>query len=157
MKKKISKFTRDDRKHIVKIIENLTDNEDYVSIFDILMKDPAEDIICITDSNDISDEPKKIFLNLSVVSDETLHQVSMYLNKKAKKRNIDIDNTVNIIPNVHNSKSDRTYKLSNYEQNIIKQRDLKKTRDTEYDEINLYKKRKPVPQKRSKIVKPIQQ
>jgi hypothetical protein len=140
--KKTSKFTRDDRKHIVKIIENLPNNEDYVSIFDILMKDPAEDIICISDSNDMSNGPKKIYFNLSVVSDETLYQVSLYLNKKATKRSIDVDNTVNVIPNVQNSKSDRAYKLSNYEQNIIKQSDLKKVCNNQYDDVNLHKKQK---------------
>uniref|UniRef100_A0A6C0C9E9 NET domain-containing protein n=1 Tax=viral metagenome TaxID=1070528 RepID=A0A6C0C9E9_9ZZZZ len=151
--KKISKFTRDDRKHIVKIIENLP-NEDYVSIFDILIKDPAEDIICISDSNNTSDGPKKIYFNLSVVSDETLHQVSFYLNNRAKKRSAvyDVDNSVNVIPNVQNSKSDRTYKLSNYEQNIIKQSDLKKISNNQYEEISLHKKQRPASKK--KVISP---
>ena len=131
-----SKYTRDDRKNIVKSIENLKDDTDYVIIFDILMSDTANDIICTTNSNGV-------FLNLSVVGDDTLDKINVYLDKisKSKQKSVIVDDIVNAIPNTNSFKSDRTYKLSNYEQNIIRQRDLKKVleKDNEYEELSLSK------------------
>jgi len=139
--KKISKFTREDRKYIGGVIANLEDKAVYTGIFDILIKDPADDIICMTNSNDAPGEDGNIYFNLSAVSDATLFQVTTYLDKHVKKKSVVVDSPMDVIPNAHASKSDRAYKLSNYEQNIIKQRDLKKINYLEYDEINLPKKR----------------
>lgn len=130
-----SKYTHDDRKHIVKLIENLKNDEDYVAIFEILMDD---------DANSYTQNSNGIFLNLSVVSDETLNRILKYLKKvnKSKANSIELD--VDIIPMSGSSKSERTYKLSNYEKNILKQRNLKKVLEdeNEYEELQFSTKKK---------------
>lgn len=130
-----TKYTHDDRKHIVKLIENLKNDEDYVAIFEILMDDEA---------NSYTQNSNGIFLNLSVVSDGTLNRILKYLKKvnKSKVNNIELD--VDIIPMYNSSKNERTYKLSNYEKNILKQRNLKKVLDdeNEYEELQFSTKKK---------------
>ncbi|AVL94829.1 hypothetical protein ma443 [Moumouvirus australiensis] len=129
-----SKYSRDDRKHIVESIENLKNDKDYVAIFKILMNDNA---------NSYTQNSNGVFLNLSQVSDDTLDQISKYLKKinKTKKKHIDLD--VDIIPNYDISKNERVYKLSNYEKNIIKQRNLKKVleEDNQYEELRFSAKK----------------
>lgn len=41
MNQKKSQYSRDDRKHIVQLIENLKNDKDYVAIFEILTDDSA--------------------------------------------------------------------------------------------------------------------
>ncbi|AGC01978.1 hypothetical protein H012_gp482 [Acanthamoeba polyphaga moumouvirus] len=129
-----SKYSRDDRKHIVESIENLKNDKDYVAIFKILMNDSA---------NSYTQNSNGVFLNLSLVSDDTLDQISKYLKKinKTKKKYIDLD--VDVIPNYDISKNERVYKLSNYEKNIIKQRNLKKVleEDNQYEELRFSAKK----------------
>ncbi|AEQ32737.1 hypothetical protein [Acanthamoeba polyphaga mimivirus] len=129
-----SKYSRDDRKHIVESIENLKNDKDYVAIFKILMND---------DANSYTQNSNGVFLNLSLVSDNTLDDISKYLRKinKIKKKHIEVD--VDIVPNYDMSKNDRVYKLSNYEKNIIKQRNLKKVLDddSEYEELRFSAKK----------------
>lgn len=82
---------------------------------------------------------------MSAVSDETLDRISKYLKKLNKTQINQIE--VDIIPNSNNVKNDRTYKLSNYEKNIIKQRNLKKVlnEDNEYQELKLTAKKRKIP------------
>ncbi|QGR53970.1 hypothetical protein [Moumouvirus maliensis] len=140
-----SKYSRDDRKHIVESIENLKNDKDYVAIFKILMNDNA---------NSYTQNSNGVFLNLSQVSDDTLDQISKYLKKinKTKKKHIDLD--VDIIPNYDISKNERVYKLSNYEKNIIKQRNLKKVleEDNQYEELRFSAKKSST--KKSSTKKP---
>lgn len=123
-----SKFTRDDRKHIVESIENLKNDDDYKAIFEILTDD--ESILYTTNSNGV-------YLNLSIASDFTLERINKYLKKINKKKMNEIETDVNIIPYANTTKNDKTYKLSNYEKNILKQRNLKKVLngDGEYKEL----------------------
>ncbi|ANB50627.1 hypothetical protein [Powai lake megavirus] len=129
-----SKYSRDDRKHIVESIENLKNDKDYVAIFKILMND---------DANSYTQNSNGVFLNLSLVSDNTLDDISRYLRKinKINKKHIEVD--IDIVPNYDVSKNDRVYKLSNYEKNIIKQRNLKKVLDddSEYEELRFSAKK----------------
>lgn len=132
------KYSYDDRKHIVQLIENLKNNEDYNEIFEILMNDKN-----LMNDDSYTSNSNGVFLNLSVVTDETLNQIIKYLNKvnKRKKNHIDVD--VDVIPNVNLAKNDRAYKLSNYEKNILKQRKIKKAlnQDDEYEELKLFAKK----------------
>lgn len=140
-----SKYSRDERKHIVESIENLKNNEDYVAIFEILTDDGA---------NSYTQNSNGVFLNLSVVSDDTLLKIIKYLKKinRMKPNNVDVD--VDIIPNGNLTKNDRAYKLSNYEKNILKQRNLKKVlnEDNEYEELRFSAKKKKTSTK-SKVKK----
>lgn len=134
MDRKKTKYSRDDRKHIVQLIENLKNNEDYVAIFEILMEDA---------SNSYTQNSNGIFLNLSVVTDTTLEKINKYLNKVNKRKENQIDVDVDVIPNADDDKNARAYKLSNYEKNIIKQRNLKKVLndDNEYQEMKITAKK----------------
>ena len=131
-----SRYTHDDRKYIVEIIENLKNDKDYVAIFDILSDDVADSY---------TQNSYGIFINLSTVSDETLDKINKYLNKINKKRINQIDMDVDVIPEGSNMKNDKAYKLSNYEKNILKQRNLKKVLndDDEYEELRITAKKKP--------------
>lgn len=130
---KTTKYSRDDRKHIVELIENLKNDSDYVAIFEILVTDVK---------NAYTVNSNGVFLNLSVVSDVTLDKISKYLKKVNKKRISQIEVDVDIIPNVNDNMVDRTYKLTNYEKNILKQRNLKKVlnEDNEYEELKFTSK-----------------
>ena len=50
---------------------------------------------------------------------------------------------IDIIPNIYNNKNERTYKLNNYEKNILKQKNLKKVLNNEndYQELHLVSKK----------------
>lgn len=113
------KFTYIDRKQIVEKIEKLNNDEDYLAIFDILAED---------ESSSFHSNSNGVFLNLSSLKDETLENVSNYLKKIAKKNSKKEIND-DIIPVTATATVDRQYKLSNFEKNIIKQRDLKKSAD----------------------------
>src|SRR5437879_2801123 len=130
-----SRYARDDRKHIVQSIENLKNDEDYVAIFEILTDDSA---------NSYTQNSNGVFLNLSAVSDTTLDKISKYLNKINKKRAGQIEVDIDVIPSGNTSKSERAYKLSNYEKNILKQRNLKKVLndENEYEELRFSAKKK---------------
>ncbi len=135
MSRKKSKYTRDDRKHIVTLIENLKNDDDYVAIFEILTDDPSN--ICTRNSNGV-------FINLSVVNDNTLNKITKYLTKTHNKKMTEIEVDTDTIPNIVYPHKNRTYKLSNYEQNIIKQRNLKKVmnNENEYEELKFSAKKK---------------
>ncbi len=130
-----TKYLRDDREHIANLIGNLKKDEDYIAIFDILTND---------ESTSYTKNSNGVFLNLSAVSDETLDRVKKFLKKTNKNRKNVSEVDTDIIPNVNLSKSDRTHKLSNYEKNIIKQRNLKKVLndDNEYEEFKISSKKK---------------
>lgn len=130
---KKTRYTRDDRKHIVELIENLKNNDDYVTIFEILTDDPANSYM--TNSNGV-------FLNLSAVSDSTLDRISKFLVKISKRKTSNIEVDVDVIPVTSSVKSNRTYKLSNYERNILKQQNLKKIMNDDnrdYEELSVKK------------------
>lgn len=130
-----SKYLRDDREHIANLIGNLKKDEDYIAIFDILTDDK---------STSYTKNSNGVFLNLSAVSDETLDKVKKFLKKTNKGKNFESEMDTDIIPNVNTYKNDRTHKLSNYEKNIIKQRNLKKVLndDNEYEEFKITSKKK---------------
>lgn len=110
-----SKYTRNDRKNIVDIIEKLKNNNDYVEIFKILTDDP---------SNSYSYNSNGVFLNLSVVNDDTLDKICKYLKSCSKKRQSQQNDTT-IYPLESYTKHTRLHKLTNYEKNIIKQQNLR--------------------------------
>lgn len=132
-----SVYSKEDRQNIVRQIERLTDPSNYTKIFYILMED---------ESNTYTSNSNGVFLNLSLVSDETLDKVKRYLAKldrinKKKSKIIELDE--NSLPDGIGCKTDdRIYRLSNYEKNIIKQKNLSKTSnddDVEYEEIRFQK------------------
>ena len=145
MNRNKTKYTRDDRKHIVESIENLKNDEDYVAIFEILTNDNA---------SSFTQNSNGVFLNLSTISDDTLEKINKYLKKNNKKRTNQIDVDIDINPSGNVSKEDKIYKHSNYEKNILKQRNLKKVlnEDNDYEELRFSaKKKKAEPVK--KIIK----
>ena len=140
MSKKETRYNRDSRKYLVDLIENLKNDDDYTKIFDILTSDPAN--VWTRNSNGV-------FINLSVASDETLDKITKFLKKTTSNKSLEIEVDTNAIPIVSTQQKNRTYKLSNYEQNIIKQKNLKKVMDAEkeYEELtfNTNKKSKAKP------------
>lgn len=146
MNRNKSKYSRDDRKHIVESIENLKNDEDYVAIFEILTDDTA---------NSYTQNSNGVFLNLSAVSDGTLEKIRRYLKKINKKKINQIEVDIDVIPNGNTSKNDRVHKLSNYEKNILKQRNLKKVLndENEYEELRFSAKKKSNNSKPKKISK----
>jgi len=138
MDRKKTKYSREDRKYIVERIENLKNDDDYIAIFDILTNDPAN--IYTRNSN-------ATFVNLSVLNDTTLDKISKYLKKINDNKLSEINVDTDIIPITSTTQcADRTYKLSNYEQNIIKQRNLKKMMNTnsDYEELKFNTKKNKV-------------
>ena len=128
------KYSHDDRKYIAQSIENLKNAEDYVAIFEILMSDDPD---CYNQNGN------GVFLNVSVLSDKTLSKIKKYLDKIKKSNAVESETDIDIIPNTGSLKNDRQYKLSNYEKNIIKQRNLKKVlnEDNEYEELKFTAKK----------------
>jgi len=126
-----SRYTRDDRVHIKRQIENLSSEEEYNAVFDILNDDPNNSYSC----ND-----NGLFLDMAALADVTLTKISKYLlilnkNKKDQIQDVQAD----FISDISSEPITRTYKLSNYEKNIIKQRNLKKilNQDSEYQELKV--------------------
>ena len=146
--RKQSKYTRDDIKHINSLIENLKNDADYNMIFEILTNDPATVLT-------YHPKTKETCLDLAVLSDKTLSKILAYLNKINDTKIIEIEVDTDTIPNITTSNKTRTYKLSNYEQNIIKQRNLKKTMNNEheYEELKFNPKSKSKSKSRSKSSK----
>lgn len=128
-----STYTRDDIKYINQQIESLKNPKDYKAIFKVLNSDPA---------NIWTQNSSGVFIDLSIVSDTTLDKVTAELNKINKIRDQEIEVDTDVIPMSTAPQKDRTYKLSNYEQNIIKQRNLKKVIDNkiDYEELEFVKK-----------------
>lgn len=144
-KDKKYKYSHDDRKCIAQSIENLKNDEDYVAIFEILTED---------DSNYYTQNSNGVFLNLSVVSNQTLGKIKKYLEKIKKAKYDQNEISIDTIPNTGPSKNNRQYKLSNYEKNIIKQRNLKKimNQDDDYEKLEFTNKMKNIkPKKSSKL------
>lgn len=126
-----SAFSKEDREDIVRRIEKLTDPDHYTKIFYILTED---------ESIDYTHNSNGVFLNLTVVSDETLYRIEKFLAKldkiNRKSKTIELDEDV-VPTGIGCSTDDRMYRLSNYEKNIIKQKNRDpKDDDTEYQEIN---------------------
>ncbi|MEM0354097.1 MAG: hypothetical protein QXW79_00810 [Thermoplasmata archaeon] len=126
----MSKYSHDDIKHLAHKIENLKNDNDYVAVFEILMDDP---------NSSYTQNSNGVFLNLSKLSDKTLDKVKRYLKKIDRKKVEEIEVDHDIATTNSTNKKDRTYKLSNYEKNILKQRDLKKilNEDDDYEELKL--------------------
>lgn len=133
-----SKYSRDDRKQVATLIENLKNNEDYVKIFEILTDDEA---------NSYTHNSNGVFLNLSEVSDKTLDRIHKYMKKVNKKRKELSDEEIDYIP-YSDFKEEKTYKLSNYEKNILKQRSLKKV----LNDADNYEQMKFSPKKKAKKI-----
>lgn len=141
-----STYSKEDRQYIVQQIERLADSSNYTKIFYILMED---------ESNTYTSNSNGVFLNLSVVSDITLAKVDKYLSKlekinKKKVKVIELDEDV-APSNIGCKTDDRVHRLSNYEKNIIKQKNLNKSGDddVEYEEMRLHKT--PVKVKSKKV------
>jgi hypothetical protein len=132
MSSRKTKYSRNDRKYIMEMIEGLKNNDDYKKIFNILNDDPAN--IWVINSNEVT-------IDLSIVSDSTLDKITRCLKKVNNKKNVEIDVDTDIIPVSLSQQKNRTYKLSNYEQNIIKQRNMKKVmnNEREYEELDFKK------------------
>jgi len=110
-----TRYSREDRKQVMKRIESLKDEEDYNNIFDILNEDS---------SNVWTSNSGGVFIDLSIVHDTTLDKIDSYLDRLDRKRRKHIEVDTDVLPLSSGPASDRTYRLSNYEQNIIKQRKI---------------------------------
>lgn len=134
-----SRYSHEDRKNIARSIENLKSDKDYKKIFNILMNDK---------SNTYSQNSNGVFLNLSVIEDGTLRKITKYIYNLNKNKITEIETEIDILQG-DDILNERTYKLSNYEKNILKQRNLKKVLNDEkdYQEFRLSSKKKSVNQK----------
>ncbi|CAH6420054.1 Hypothetical protein MVR_LOCUS21 [uncultured virus] len=128
-----SKYSHDQIKFFGASIENLKDPNDYQAIFDILLRDPAS--FC-------GENSKGSYANLSAVNDTTLGRIKRYLEKVSASRDNEIGVDNDVIPISDAQQPDRSYKRSNYEKNILKQRKLKKLQneDDEYEELTFERK-----------------
>lgn len=133
MSNKNSRFTHDDIVHLAKSIENLKNENDYKTILEILLSDPT-----ISQDN-YTLNSNGVFFNLSKISNETFRKIRHCLKKINKQKNNEIVMDTDIIPNFSCNKTDRTHKLTNYEKNILKQRNLKKilNNDPDYEELRI--------------------
>jgi|SRR5579872_709106 len=124
------RYSHDDRVQIKTQIENLQSEEEYSAIFEILNDDP---------NNSYSCNKNGLFLNMATLADDTLDHIIKYLKTLKKKSKEPVNEEVDIIPGLFSESNTRTYKLSNYEKNIIKQRNLKKilNQDTDYQELKV--------------------
>lgn len=141
-----SRYSHEDRKQITQLIENLKNDEDYVAIFEILTDD---------ENNKYTKNSNGVFLNFSTVGDDTLDRITKYLKKINKKKSNQIEVDTDVIPIGNIYKNDRTHKLSNYEQNIIRQRNIGKILDdsNEYQALEFATKSAPKVSKRTESVK----
>ncbi len=75
------------------------------------------------------------FLNLSTSRISHLDKITKYIRKINRIKSREIETDIDVIPNSENIDSDRAYKYTNYEKNILKQYKLKKilNEDKEYD------------------------
>lgn len=108
-----TKYSNGFRKTLVSRIENLDKEEDYAVIFKILLKDNSI-------NNGYTQNDNGVFLNLSLVSDRTISRVIKYLNSINKQEE---EYDYSSVRCHHDSK--KSYKMTNYEKSIIKQRNLK--------------------------------
>ena len=146
---KKSRYSYEDRKQIAQVIENLKNDADYIAIFEILLEENSK----------YTENSNGVFLNFSTVSDNSLDRISKYLRKINKKKCDEIDIDMVIVPQSNSLKQNRTHKLSNYEQNIIRQRNIKKVlnEESDYEEMKLdskQAKKKVIPKKSAKTVNP---
>lgn len=126
-------FSLEDIEHLGKTLENLKDEEDLRTVFKIISKDPNLTFGKSTSS---------VYFDLANVSDDTLQKLCRSLKKINNKKTNEIEVDTSIIPE-YASQSNRTYKLTNYEKNILKRRNQKKVldEDDDYKELSFsYKK-----------------
>lgn len=140
-----SKYSHEDRKNIVRSIENLKNSEDYNEIFEILTNDGTNSYTC---------NHNGVFLNLALTNDDALDKVNKYIDKVNRKQTNQIEMDVDLFPQSMRNKSERTHKLSNYEKNILKQCSLKNQEEVEYEELHFTSSRKPVKATKSTSRKP---
>lgn len=122
------RYGRSERKHIGNMIEGLKEAKDYQAVFDILNSDPKK--IWTINSNGVH-------IDLAIVADNTLEKIVQYIQKINNEKNQIINLDTDIIVDNNEVTQKRVYKLSNYEQNIMKQRKLKKVinNEEEYEEF----------------------
>jgi hypothetical protein len=121
-------YGREERLRIVGMVENLKNAQDYNAIFEILTDDPQ----CNYTQN-----ANGVFLNLSNISDATLDKVVRYLERVHKKHKPETFDNPKFLH--HLVQEERTYRLRNYEKNLLKQRRIKKIldQDEDYHEIQI--------------------
>lgn len=124
----VKTYTHQDRENITHRIESLKNQEDYIAIFNILTSDKKVNY---------TQNSNGVFLNLSLISNKTLSKVDEYI-KKSISKNKKEDPYIVIPKSSTQRKTSRAYKRSNYEENIIRQRNLKKiiNNEEDYDELN---------------------
>ena len=129
--KQKSNYSYEDRKHVAYLIENLKNDTDYEAIFEILICDAN-----ITYNNNSNG----VYMNLTSLDDKTLDNINSYIRKINKRKVNTIEVDIDVVPNKSCAKAERTHKLSNFEQNLIKQRN-KSGVEKEIEPNNLYQKR----------------
>ena len=125
MRSSKTKYSNDYRRNLVTMIEGLERDEDYSAIFDILLKDDN------ISNNGYTRNANGVFLNLSIVSDKTITRMTRYLNSIQKDTD-EFDSTpiqMNDETRNNHHEQKRTYKMTNYEKNIIKHRNLKQSKN----------------------------
>ena len=114
---KNNKFSHERRKYIAESIENLKNDDHYLAIFEILLEDSH---------NSYTQNSNGVFLNIANISDKTVARIVRYLDK-ISNTSVNIDSPdIDQLSRQMTLRTDRTYKLSNYEKNIIKQQNIKK-------------------------------
>lgn len=145
MSRNKSKYSYEDRKQIAQIIENIKNDADYIAIFDILLQENSR----------YTENSNGVFLNFSTVSDNSLDKINKYLNKINSKKSNEIEMDMAVIPQTSSNRCNRTHKLSNYEQSIIRQRNIKKVlnEENDYEELKLDNKSKKTTRSKSSTTK----
>jgi hypothetical protein len=110
-------FSSEYRKKLGKKIEKLTDKKDFVNVFNIIKEELG---------NEYSSNRNGMFLNLNLLSDETISKLGIYLNENTDNyllSDSDINTKIKYqpySPNDTNVDSFSGQKLSNQEKSLIK-------------------------------------
>lgn len=128
---KIKKYTRDDIINLKEQIEALDDK--YHTVILTMFKE--DDVFKYTQNGNGT------FSDISLCSDITFSKIETFIDKINDIKNNKIELDLDILPETSCSNVGRTYKLSNYEMNIIKQRNIKKCSEKKFDDsvsVNKY-------------------
>ena len=125
---KNTKYSNNDRENITHMIGNLKNIDHYTEIFEILKCDK---------NIEYTECSGQICLNMSVLTDRTLDKIVKYLKENCKQEKTKQIRKKKSVVEKKSKETKRIHKLSNYEKNILKQKNLKKilNKEEEYEDF----------------------
>jgi len=107
------KFNSNFRTKIVLKISKLTHKKDFVNIFNIIQSEVGDEV---------SINRNGIFINVNILSDDTIEKLNEYLNENTECGTVtETDNKIKYKPySVDDNMTSPTHKLSNHEKSILK-------------------------------------